>query len=257
MPVYRKTAKSTTVRRKAYPKRKSVRSTVFQRAKTMEYATEPVPPFVRQSLNSKEQKYLDLGEVDVDCDANPQLTQIVHLNQIGQGTSVNTRVGMRYQMTGVHIRGQFYQNGPQNIVPSIAGYYLVYDSEPQGTIATAAEMFNVNFNKMHFAFPNGTYGQKGGRFKYLHRKEFVMGNAGSGTTPVEMDGVLPGVRIINDFIPLNKLVTQCLRLNAGASITSIAKGALYVVPFGRQGAVVTGTPQSPKMNFAWRLYFAE
>ncbi|AXH74962.1 MAG: coat protein [Cressdnaviricota sp.] len=252
----RKAPKSARTR-KAYPKRRTVRSTVLQRSKTLEYVADPVPPYVAQSLMSKEQKFLDLGQVDQNCNPSPLITDIIHLNQIGQGTSVNTRVGMRYQMTGVHIRGQFYQNGPQNVVPSIAGYFLVYDSEPQGTLATAAEMFNVNYTDMHFAFPNGSSGQKGGRFQYLARKEFFMGNAGSGTNPVEMDGVLPGTRLINDFIPLNRLITQCSRLNTGASISTIQKGALLVVPFGRAGAPVTGTALVPKMNFAWRLYFAE
>lgn len=257
MPVLRKTAKATSYKRKAYPKRKSVRSTVMQRAKTMEYSADPVPGYVPMSRSTKEQKFLDMAIVAQDCNAQPGPADIVLLNQIGQGTSVNTRIGMRYQMTGVHIRGNFTQEGNQNITPCIAGYYLVYDSEPHATLATAAEMFNLRYNNLHYAFPNGTEGQKGGRFKYLARKEFTMGNQGSGTNQVEMDGVLPGTRLINDYIPLNKLPTQCVRMNTGSSITSIQKGALLLVPFGRNGSVVSGSATAPVMRFAWRLYFAE
>ncbi len=257
MPYARKTAKSTAVKRKAYPKRRSVRSTVMQRARTMEYAADPVPGFVPMSRSTKEQKFLDMAVVAQDCNQNPGPADIVLLNQIGQGTSVNTRVGMRYQMTGVHIRGSLNQVGNQAIEPFIAGYYVVYDSEPHAALATAAEMFNLRSSDMHYAFPNGTEGQKGGRFKYLARKEFTMGNQGSGTNPVEMDGVLPGLRLINDYIPLNKLPTQCVRLNTGSSITSIQKGALLLVPFGRNGGVITGSASAPVMKFAWRLYFAE
>jgi len=256
MPM-RKSPKSTGVTRKAYPKRKSVRSTVLQRARTMEYSADPVPGYVPMSRSTKEQKFLDMGLVAQDCNPDPGPADIVLLNQIGQGTSVNTRVGMRYQMTGVHIRGNINQEGTQNVTPSIAGYYLVYDSEPHATLATSAEMFNLRSSNLHYAFPNGTEGQKGGRFKYLARKEFTMGNQGSGTNQVEMDGVLPGIRLINDYIPLNKLTTQCVRLNTGSSITSIQKGALLLVPFGRNGSVISGSPTAPVMRFAWRLYFAE
>ena len=164
---------------------------------------------------------------------------------------------MRYQMTGIHLRGVFSQEGPQSTRPPMCGYYLVYDSEPHGAAPTAQDMFNLRYNDMPFAFPNGTEGQKGGRFKYLARKQFLLGNQGSGTNPVPMDGALPGQIIINDYIPLSKLETQCIRMNTGASITSIQKGALFLVPFGRTAGVVTGTAESPHMTIAWRLYFGE
>lgn len=243
--------------RKAYPKRASLRSTLGKTVRKLQYSADPVPGFVPMSRSTKEQKFLDMAPIIQDCNQNPGPADIVLLNQIGQGTSVNTRVGMRYQMTGVHIRGTINQEGVQATTPFIAGYYLVYDSEPHATLATAAEMFNLRSSDMHYAFPNGTEGQKGGRFKYLARKEFLMGNQGSGTNQVEMDGVIPGMRLINDYIPLNKLPTQCVRLNTGSSVTSIQKGALLLVPFGRNGGVVTGSASVPTMKFAWRLYFAE
>lgn len=257
MPYPRKTAKASSYKRKAYPKRKSVRSTVLQRAKTLEYSADPVPGFVPVSRATKEQKYLDMAPQTVSCSKQPLAADIVLLNQIGQGTSVNTRVGMRYQMTGVHIRGTFTQEGVQSIKANICGYYLIYDSEPHGTLATAQEIFNLRYNDVHYAFPNGSEGQKGGRFKYLARKEFLLGNQGAGTNQVEMDGVLPGARLINDYIPLSKLATQCMRLNTGSSITSVQKGALLLVPFGRAGTPLTGTATDPSMQFAWRLYFNE
>lgn len=244
-------------KRKAYPKRASVRSTVMQRARTLEYSADPVPPVYPASSAAKEQKFLDMPVQSEDCNAHPGSADIVLLNQIGQGTSVNTRIGMRYNITGVHIRGQFRQVGGQMISPAIAGYYLIYDSEPHGTLATSQEMFNLRYADMKFAFPNGTEGQKGGRFKYLARKEFLIGNQGSGTNAIEMDGVLPGTRLINDYIPISKLPVQCVRMNTGSSITTIQKGALLLVPFGRLGDPVTGTSSFPKIDFAWRLYFSE
>lgn len=252
----RKGPKATRAR-KPYPKRSSVRSTVLQRAKTMEYAADPVPPVYPVSRSNKEQKFLDMPPITKDCHMDPGPADIELLNQIGQGTSVNTRVGMRYNITGVHIRGHFYQKGPQQTDPCIAGYYVVYDSEPHGNLATSAEMFNLRSTDLTYAFPNGSEGQKGGRFKYITRKEFTLGNIGSGSSPVPMDGVVPGLRLINDYIPLNKLPVQCMRLNTGSTVSTIQKGALLIVPFGRQGAVVTGTPESPQMSFAWRLYFNE
>lgn len=257
MPVLRKTAKANSYKRKAYPKRKSVRSTVLQRAKTMEYAADPVPALIPASRAAKEQKFLDMAITTLDCNQHPGPADILLLNQIGQGTSVNTRLGMRYQMTGVHLRGVFSQEGPQSTKPPMCGYYLVYDKEPHATAPTAQDMFNLRYNEMPFAFPNGTEGQKGGRFKYLARKQFTLGNQGSGTNPVPMDGVLPGQIIINDYIPLSKLETQCVRMNTGSSITSIQKGALFLVPFGRNGSVVTGAAEAPHISVAWRLYFGE
>lgn len=241
--------------RKAYPKRKTVRSTVT--ARRLEFTADPTPPVYGPSRSVKEQKFLDMANILVSCNESPGPADIVLLNQIGQGTSVNTRIGMRYQMSGVHIRGTFNQSGVQNTTPPIAGYYVVYDSEPHASLATASEMFNLRFSDMHYAFPNGTEGQKGGRFTYIARKEFLMGNQASGTNPIEMDGVLPGQRLINDYIPLNKLPVQCVRLNTGSTITTIQKGALLLVPFGRKGAPLTGSATAPNMKFAWRLYFNE
>lgn len=253
----RRVAPKTARGRKAYPKRASVRSTVMQRAKTMEYAADPVPSSIPPSRAAKEQKFLDMAITTLDCSASPGPADILLLNQIGQGTSVNTRVGMRYQMTGVHIRGFFEQIGNQNTTPPACGYYLVYDSEPHGAAPTAADMFNLRYSNMPFAFPNGSEGQKGGRFKYLARKQFLLGNQGSGTNPVPMDGCIPGQHIINDYIPLNKLETQCMRMDTGSTVSSIQKGALLVVPFGRHGQTVTGAASSPHMDIAWRLYFSE
>lgn len=244
-------------KRKAYPKRASVRSTVMQRAKTLEYSADPVPPMYPVSSATKEQKFLDMAVVTQDCNAHPGPADLVLLNQIGQGTSVNTRIGMRYAITGVHIRGQFRQDGVQTTTPAVAGYYLVYDSEPHGTLATSQEIFNLRYQDVKYAFPNGTEGQKGGRFKYLARKEFLIGNQGSGTNQIEMDGVIAGTRLINDYIPISKLPVQCVRMNTGSSITTIQKGALLLIPFGSRGDPVSGTSSYPKMDFAWRLYFCE
>lgn len=255
MPV-RKAPKAARAR-KPYPKRSSVRSTVMQRAKTMEYAADPVPPVYPTPRSNKEQKFLDMAITTLICNKDPDAVDVTLLNQIGQGTSVNTRIGMRYQLTGVHLRGYVDQQGPQNTEPCIAGYYVVYDSEPHGTKADVAEMFNLRSNDMAFAFPNGSEGQKGGRFKYIKRHQLFLGNLGSGTSPVPMDGTIAGRKEINDYIPLNKLPVQCMRLNAGSTISSIQKGALLLVPYGRNGAVVTGTPQSPNLSVAWRLYFNE
>lgn len=252
----RKAPKATRAR-KPYPKRSTVRSTVMQRAKTMEYKADPVPPIYGAMRSNKEQKFLDMAQVSQDCNSEPGPADIVLLNQIGQGTSVNTRIGMRYNTTGVHIRGQIRQVGVQNTSPPIAGYYIVYDAEPHATLATSQEIFNLRYQDVALAFPNGTEGQKGGRFKYLARKWMTMGNQDAGTTQVEMDGVLPGTRLIDDYIPLNKLPTQCVRLNSGSSITSIQKGALLLVPFGRLGNPISGTPSACKFDFTWRLYFNE
>lgn len=258
MPV-RKPMKSTSKGRKAYPKRKTVRSTVMQRAKTLEYSADPVPPSFPLSRSIKEQKFLDASLLEqLDCEIEPSATSIQHLNQISQGTSVNQRLGMRYSMTGIHIRGKMLQAGPQSLYPVSAGYWLIYDSEPHGAKATAQDMFNNKFNDMQYAFPNGSEGQKGGRFKYLYRKTYQLGNAGSGTNMVEMDGSLPGIKIIDDFIPLNKLECQHTRLDSFGGISHIQKGALLIVPFGTKYSTVTGdTATNPQFYFTYRLYFTE
>ena len=168
MPV-RKTMKSAKAR-KAYPKRKTVRSTVMQRAMTLEYSADLVPPSFPLSSSRKEQKFLDATLVKtLNCEASPSPTNIQHLNQISQGTAVNQRIGMRYAMTGIHIRGKMYFKGPSTNYPATAGYWLIYHTEPHGTKATAPDLFNLKYNDMQFAFPNGSEGQKGGRFKYLYR----------------------------------------------------------------------------------------
>ena len=145
----RKTMKTAVKRRKAYPKRKTVRSTVMQRARTLEYAADPVPPSYPLSSSIKEQKFLDATLLEtLDCLADPDNLNIQHLNLVTQGTTVNQRIGMRYAMTGIHLRGRVSQFGPQSLHPVCAGYYIVYDSEPHGAKATAAEMFNLKSNDM-------------------------------------------------------------------------------------------------------------
>jgi len=255
----RKPMKSSAKGRKAYPKRKTVRTTVMQRARTLEYAADPVPPSYPLSSSIKEQKFLDAGLLEsLDCLAEPDPTNVQHLNAITQGTTVNQRIGMRYAMTGLHIRGRLAQHGPQSLHPVLGGYWIVYDSEPHGAKATVQEMFNLKSNDMQFAFPNGSEGQKGGRFKYLYRKVYQLGNGGSGTNQVEMDGVLPSSRVIDDFIPLNKLSVEHKRLDTFGGISHINKGALLIVPFGRTYDTVTGDDAAPpRLQFVYRLYFTE
>ena len=257
MPL-RKPLKSSSKGRKAYPKRKTVRTTVMQRAKTLEYSADPVPPKFSFKPVS-EQKYLDNTQSNqVSCRVHPGLVDIIHLNQVTQGSSVNSRNGMRYQMTGIHLRGLFHQQGAQSLLPVITGYWLVYDSEPHGAKPAASDIFNLKFDNMAFAFPNGSEGQKGGRFKYLYRKSFILGNAGSGTNPVEMDGATPGLKILDDFIPMNKLETQHMRLDQLGGISHIQKGALLLIPFSRTYSTVTGDdPEPPLMEFTYRMYFTE
>jgi len=251
--------KASTKSRKAYPKRKSVRSTVMQRARTMEYAADPVPPAYPLNRSTKEQKFLDASLAQqISCEESPSGASIQHLNQIEQGTSVNQRLGMRYAMTGLHIRGKIHTVGPQQTSAAVAGYWIVYDSEPHGVKAAASDMFNNQYTNMQFAFPNGSEGQKGGRFKYLLRKVFTLGNEGSGTNAVEMDGVLPGTRMIDEYIPLNKLEVQHTRLDRFGGISHIQKGALLIIPFGKVQGTVTGDPASdPILTFTYRLYFTE
>lgn len=254
----RKPLKSSSKGRKAYPKRKTVRSTVLQRSRTLEYSADPVPPKFSFKPVS-EQKYLDNTQSNqLDCRLHPGLVDIFHLNQVAQGSAVNARQGMRYAMTGIHLRGLFHQHGPQSLFPVITGYWLVYDSEPHGSKASADEIFNLKFDNMAFAFPNGSEGQKGGRFKYLYRKSFLLGNAGSGTNAIEMDGASPGVKILDEFIPLNKLETQHMRLDQLGGIGHIQKGALLLIPFSKTWGTVTGDdPSPPIMEFTYRMYFTE
>ena len=256
-----RTAPKAPRARKAYPKRKSVRSTLFQRAKTLEYAASPHPP-VRMNLPTLalEQKFFDGAVVAKQCNKNPSLTDIVHLNNISQGVQVRDRQGMRYAMTGLHIRGTIYYNPTslQLANPCVAGYYVVYDTSPNGVQATAADMFNVNSTNMIFAYPNASAGQVGGRFKYITRKCFTVGNSNGNTANPSNTGV-PGLRVIDDYIPLNKLVTQMERLQTSGTIGHTEKGALYLIPFGQPSSTVGGGPASGNiyMEAACRLYFTD
>lgn len=244
--------------RKAYPKRKSL---MVEAVKRRLFKADPHPP-VRMNLPTLalEQKFFDGAVVARQCNKNPSLTDIVHLNNISQGVQVRDRQGMRYAMTGLHIRGTIYYNPTslQLALPSIAGYYVVYDSSPNGTQATASDMFNVNFNNMVFAYPNASAGQAGGRFKYITRKCFAVGNSNGNTTNPSNTGV-PGLRVIDDYIPLSKLVCQMERLQTSGTVGHTEKGALYLVPFGQPGNTVGGGPASGEiyMEAACRLYFTD
>lgn len=203
-------------------KRKMVPAAGFTPTKIRKYSNTAAVQRMRFSRTAfrsgQENNYVDLAAAVYAIDTTGSVTLI---NTVAQGTSVNQRVGKKYFMKSVQIRGTMYNNTAGVLNNAVC--LLVYDKKPTGSLPAITDIL-VSASPTAFNNDNNT-----DRFRILRRWDEVLIGAPSATTGTEASA-----KNFDAYVKLNKPVI-CKAAGTGA-IADIEEGALYFVTCGTNAA---------------------
>lgn len=225
--------RSTTFK-KPYPKRAKPAYTTRSPA--------PVPYLPPTPVNKSEIKYIDATSALVPL---REIGFVEHMDVIAQGTTVGTRLGQKHRVTGVHIRGTWRINF--DVGSDIVGYMLVWDRQPNESLATPGDILDLAGGDSINCFPNQ---DTNGRFIYLGRKAHRAVANQDATQTWWMDNSTWMVDDYWDFTDKN-LTATTIRLGGG-TITDRSTGALLIVGMGTQP-----NASSVSLGCNFRVYFED
>jgi hypothetical protein len=184
---------------------------------------------------SGETGYVDLALTAYAMDTTGTVTL---LNTVGQGASVNQRVGKKIVMKGLQCRG--YMNTGTTANVNDVALLIVYDKRPTGALPSITDILvSAHSNAMN-------NDANSGRFRILKRVDAVlMGNAGSAAS------YLDSMYKANDWwLDLKNLPVVYKAATTGA-INDIEEGALYLVTVGNiaAGTAAANTSSTFRLRF--------
>jgi len=153
--------------------------------------------------------------------ANDTTGSVTLLNTVAQGASINQRIGKKFVMTSLQVRGRCY-NGSTASINNIVNL-IVYDKRPGSSLPAVNDILDSanthSFNK----------DINSGRFKIIRRFDTMLVGAPSATTGTASSG-----KNLDLFIKMNLPVVN----NAAGTgaIGDIEEGALYFVTVGENVA---------------------
>lgn len=210
------------------------------------FLPNPSPPPGRKQINSREKKQrtFNLQSSGASSESAPN-----HLDIIAQGAGASQRIGQKFKVTGIHIRGEMLFPTENIIRTDTAGYYLVWDRQPNGAIAVLNDILDTEGTDVTSAdaFPLAS---NEARFIILARKShnFVK----QQTQPTAFDDrwtVDHYLQFNRSLIATSKNVDE-LGSTPSGGIGTRSSGALLMLPFGNN------TTELP-FTYSYRLYFED
>lgn len=200
----------------------------------------PVPSSAPQG--KLEVKTVQYTRAQLNTDAAPAPT---HLNIVTQGAGNNQRLGNKYRLTAVHIKGRAATDLMTGATDdSIMGYYLVWDKQPNQTLATAAHIWTEDNANGLYVYNTGLKVGSRDRFQIVGSFRTLLGRVNTN---------LPSDADINCYHKMPRsCVTTCIAGATAGDISTIMNGALLIVPYGSKVSGPTGWIQ-----FATELFFEE
>lgn len=183
-----------------------------------------------------ERKYIDLTTTNT---AVSTTAGIACLNQMTQGTSAVTRVGNKIVIKSIQCKGIFRLEQAVDEAVSIlapaqaARFMIILDKQPNGVIATATDIFEVNNDV--FSPINMQYRE---RFVVLCDKLFALGPAASTASAGVVTWGSGTQKIINWYKKCSIPVTY--GGNAGL-MSDLRTNAIYIVLMGQIASGDTDT----------------
>ncbi len=163
-----------------------------------------------------ELKFLDLASATYACDTTGTVTA---LNLVAQGDDDNNRIGRQIYCKSIRVIGHFIPQSATATASTLARVMLVWDSQPNGALATITQILNASTSLTHTNLDNRE------RFTIL-RDTFTPLGSFSNTASQAVSGA-PTVACINEYIKLGgQKVTYS---NTTGVIGSVATGALLMV----------------------------
>lgn len=211
------------------------------------YPPNPIPPKGAMAINR-----LEVKQRTFNGQSNPAWSEspTSQLDIIAQGTQVGQRIGQRAKVTGVHIRGEMRMPAASLATDDTAGYYLVWDKSPNGSLASRESILDVAGGVSNAdAFPLTSNGE---RFIILARKVYNLIKSEAESAD------FVGRSTVDDYYQFRKpLVSTTFNLDEGSfnndgTVATRSQGALLLLPFGNNDQANATT-----FTFGYRLYFTD
>jgi hypothetical protein len=178
--------------------------------------------------------------------ANDTTGSITLLNTVAQGASVNQRIGKKFMMKSIQMRGKAVAGTAGTINTAVC--YLIYDKRPTGALPAITDIL---VTATAASFNNDT---NSGRFRTIRRwDKMILGGQTLATNPIVGGTENGGASALNldEYVKLNLPVVN--KAAGTGAIGDIEEGALYFVTVGDQPA---GTAAS-STQVGFRLRFTE
>jgi len=219
-------------------KRKMVPAAGFTPTKMRKYSNTVAVQRMRFSRTAfrsgQENNYVDVAQASYACDTTGSITLI---NTVAQGASVSQRVGKKWFMKSLQVKGAV-SNGTTSTISS-PDWLIVYDKRPTGSLPAITDILNTVSSN---SFNNDA---NAGRFRVIRRWSDVL--IGNSTTPATGQES----KDCDDYIKLNLPVVN--KAAGTGAIADIEEGALYLVTVGDR---VAGTTAS-SASLGFRLRFKD
>lgn len=241
MPLYRsklfRRNNGGVVTKKPYAKRKAI------------YVERGAPRPARSPIshvNTAERKQITGSNAVL---ALKDVGQVFHLDQVTQGPGSTQRLGQKYRVTGVHIRGDWSMQLATR--RDCVGYFLVWDKQPNEILANPGDILDLSSSAdSSKAFPNP---DTDGRFIYLGRKQHTATVGKWGATSADTEFNDSSAWHPDDYWDFSdrRLIASNL-LSGNGTISDRSSGALLMVGIGQNAAQVSNV-----MDMHFRVYFED
>lgn len=175
----------------------------------------------RQMMGMFEKKVVDTAQATYACDTTGSVTFV---NGATGGSAFTERIGRRYTNVAVQVRGLLRKEDDTS-GPNLCRILLVYDSQPNGVIATIAQIFNAATSTSMLNLDNRE------RFRVIADRQYTVGEV--NTTATQTFATAPGSHSVNIYRRIN-LETTCDGTTNG--IGDVNTGAIYLVTLGNNAA---------------------
>lgn len=161
------------------------------------------------------------------------------MDTVGRGTTDNERLGHKWRNVALHLKGRYHgAPGPNN---SWAGYYVVWDQQPNLATAVWSDVFS---GEGVYAYPQLSTED---RFKILAHKKYTSG-------PVNSD-MSTSLQTIDHYIKLPPGLV-CTSAVGGFGTGAIGERTSGVLLFFAYSAASTAASQ-PLIQLSHRIYFED
>lgn len=204
----------------------------------------PKPPLSRSNINSDTTKFKTFARSVVPM-VSAMTTPALQLDNIDRGSSDLERIGSKWKVLAVHFRGSIQASMVVGGVPlTTAGYYVVWDKQPNKTSALFGDVFSGSDPAASFAL-----GSNDDRFVILKHRRFnitMQDSTGDANDNSQHQ--------LDDYIKLGagKVCHSTLGTTSGL-ITNRTTGALLLFPYSDKAA----GQFEPVMTFGYRTYFED
>ena len=206
------------------------------------YSANPHPAPSKAAVNSRSIKAVTYTQQTLRPDSAITNTGLI-MDVVTRGTDETQRLGHKWKVSALHLRGHIRLNTGGGEDYANAGYYIVWDRQPNGVAAQFQMAFNGT--SAPYAFP-ALSGDE--RFKFIAHRQFNLTMQSTGSDPNSN-----GQHLIDDYIRLPPGLVCCGTVGGGqGTIDQRQTGVLLMFTYSGKGAA---SDARPIMVVSHRIYF--